>query len=213
MLQVEGIFGLLQQDIAAQIAPLLSSRMLAVAALALATAAVSTLLAVPLACRLTAASRGWRGFWLLVLMVVLSFSEAVLGLVATPFTDLEAASGLPSLSGTAMAMAGMTVRALPFTILVLYPSLRQIDRSLIEAARTMGATSTRVLSSVVAPLSRNAIGAAALLAFVFALGSFLLPRPHEPGQPATAAIAALVVLAALSLAAMLVLARGASNPD
>jgi len=74
MLSGDGVSGLLQQDMRAQIASLMSSRVLVLAALSVATAVLCIVLAVPLTYLLTSASRAWRTLWLSMLVVVLSFS-------------------------------------------------------------------------------------------------------------------------------------------
>ena len=49
----------------------------------------------------------------------------------------------------------MVYQALPYTILVLYPALVRLDPTLLEAARTLGASPVRAFLNVVVPALRN----------------------------------------------------------
>ena len=60
-------------------------------------------------------------------------------------------------------------------ILPIYASLERVDRSLIDAARDLGATPTKALSRVVIPIAAPGIVAGCVLVFVPALGSVLVP--------------------------------------
>jgi ABC-type spermidine/putrescine transport system permease subunit I len=70
---------------------------------------------------------------------------------------------------------GMAQVLLPFAILPIYASLRNIDPRLLAAARVMGAGSWRRFRSVTLPLSLPGVAAAGLLVFVQALGFFITP--------------------------------------
>lgn len=70
---------------------------------------------------------------------------------------------------------GMVQVLLPFAILPIYASLRNIDPRLLAAARVMGAGSWRRFRSVTLPLSLPGVAAAGLLVFVQALGFFITP--------------------------------------
>jgi putative spermidine/putrescine transport system permease protein len=72
-------------------------------------------------------------------------------------------------------IACLTYLVIPFTVLTLYPPLSQLDRSLIEAARTLGAPAWRAFTSVVLPLTRVPTMVAFVLAAVLTLGSFVPP--------------------------------------
>jgi spermidine/putrescine transport system permease protein len=62
---------------------------------------------------------------------------------------------------------------LPYMILNIWVSLEGIDRDLITAARTLGATPWRAFLEVTLPLSMPGLCAGALLCFVLAAGSYL----------------------------------------
>jgi ABC-type spermidine/putrescine transport system permease subunit I len=70
---------------------------------------------------------------------------------------------------------GMAQVLLPFAILPVYASLRNIDPRLTAAARIMGAGPWRRFLSVTLPLSLPGVAAAGLLVFVQALGFFITP--------------------------------------
>lgn len=64
---------------------------------------------------------------------------------------------------------------LPFTILSLVPSLRNIDRTIEEAALSLGATETRVFLRVTLPMSVPGIIAGVSLSFSLASSAFVTP--------------------------------------
>ena len=66
------------------------------------------------------------------------------------------------------------VRSLPITSRAIFAGVRALDPSLEEAAASLGATRWRTLLRVTAPLLRPALQAAATLAFVSALGDFVV---------------------------------------
>jgi ABC-type spermidine/putrescine transport system permease subunit I len=70
---------------------------------------------------------------------------------------------------------GMAQVLLPFAILPIYASLRNIDPRLPAAAQVMGAGPWRRFRSVTLPLSLPGVAAAGLLVFVQALGFFITP--------------------------------------
>lgn len=71
--------------------------------------------------------------------------------------------------GAAVAAA---VMALPLTVRAIRLSLEQMDRGLEAAARTLGASSFRVFTTITLPLCLPGILTGAILAFARALGEF-----------------------------------------
>ena len=65
---------------------------------------------------------------------------------------------------------------LPYVILTSYLALQAIDDSLIEAARSLGASRRTILWHIVGPLSLPGVLAGAVLIFVPVVGSFMEPR-------------------------------------
>jgi spermidine/putrescine transport system permease protein len=65
---------------------------------------------------------------------------------------------------------------LPFAILPLYASLRNVNANTLEAARDLGATRSQKLWRVVLPQCRNGIFAAFAICFLGAAGDYITPQ-------------------------------------
>lgn len=61
----------------------------------------------------------------------------------------------------------------PYAVILLYPPLSRLDRSMVEAARTMGAGPWTVLRTVILPTVRLPLMGSVLLLFVFLLGVYV----------------------------------------
>lgn len=72
--------------------------------------------------------------------------------------------------------------AVPLAVIILRAFMLQIPDSLLEAARIDGASSIRVFSTIMVPLSRNAIVTASLFAFLFSWADFLNARSLTSGN-------------------------------
>lgn len=72
-------------------------------------------------------------------------------------------------TGAALAAA---VMALPLMVRAMRLSIEAVDRRLVEAARTLGATRGRAFLTVTLPLSAPGIAAGAMLGFARSLGEF-----------------------------------------
>jgi putative spermidine/putrescine transport system permease protein len=198
-------------------------------------------IAFPFTYLLTKQSRKVQTVWLVYLLSVLSLSEVIIGFAwSTLFsrtagiTNLLVAAGLMSqpqalLPGFGAVLTGMVYQALPYTILVLYPALVRLDPTLLEAARTLGASPVRAFFNVVTPALRNTLVATLIMVFVFALGSYLLPqilgRPsqwtlsvlitdqaiYQSNMPFAAAMAVFLVLMSLALVGLTLLVGRREN--
>jgi spermidine/putrescine transport system permease protein len=73
-------------------------------------------------------------------------------------------------------LLGMTYNYLPFMILPLYASMEKLDKSLLEAAGSLGAGPARSFLHVTLPLTRSGVGAGSILVFVPAVGEFIIPQ-------------------------------------
>lgn len=71
---------------------------------------------------------------------------------------------------------GLVHSYVPYVVLTCYLSLQAIDNSIIEAARSLGASRLTVLRRLILPLSVPGIVAGAVLVFVPVVGSFMEPR-------------------------------------
>ena len=70
---------------------------------------------------------------------------------------------------------GMAQVLLPFVVLPMYSTMAQIDRRLLTAAVSLGATRRKAFMTVFLPLSIPGVAAGALLCFVMALGFYITP--------------------------------------
>ncbi len=61
----------------------------------------------------------------------------------------------------------------PYAVILLYPPLSRLDRSMIEASQTMGAGPWTVMRTVILPTMRLPLLGATLLLFVFLLGVYV----------------------------------------
>ena len=209
--------------------------------LAVLVAVCCVCIAFPFAYLLTRRPRRAQTLWLVGLLSVLSLSEVIIGFAwSTLFsrtagiTNLFVAIGLMDkpvalLPTFGAVLTGMVYQALPYTILVLYPALVRLDPTLLEAARTLGASPIRAFFNVVAPALRNTIVATLIMVFVFALGSYLLPqllgRPqhwtlsvlitdqaiYQSNMPFAAAMAVFLVLISLALVGLTLLVGRREN--
>jgi spermidine/putrescine transport system permease protein len=77
------------------------------------------------------------------------------------------------LATTGAVIAGLTYNFLPFMILPIYASLERLDRSLIEAAKDLYASSRKAFWKVTVPLSMPGVVAGTLLTFIPASGDYI----------------------------------------
>ena len=89
-----------------------------------------------------------------------------LGLTRTP---LDLRSGYP---GIVIILVYVT---LPFMILSLIGPLQNIDDSVVEAAQVCGASATRILGTVILPLSIPGVVAGTILSFSVGISAFVVP--------------------------------------
>jgi len=84
-------------------------------------------------------------------------------------------SPLPMLYTEVAVLMGLLQYLLPFMILNIYVSLDGIDKSLTEAAVSLGCTEWQAFKEVTLPLSLPGISAGCLLVFVLTCGTYLPP--------------------------------------
>ena len=72
-------------------------------------------------------------------------------------------------------LVGLIYTMLPFMILNIYVSLEGIDKSLTEAARSLGCTEWQAFREVILPLSLPGVSAGCLLVFVLSAGTYITP--------------------------------------
>ena len=89
-----------------------------------------------------------------------------IGLIDTP---------LSMLYNEAAVLMGLLQYLLPFMILNIYVSLEGIDKSLAEAAKSLGCTEWQAFREITLPLSLPGVSAGCLLVFVLTCGTYLPP--------------------------------------
>ena len=70
---------------------------------------------------------------------------------------------------------GLTHFLLPFMVLNVYVSLEAIDRNLLDASRSLGASEIQSFFEVTLPLSLPGLAAGGLLCFVLSAGTYITP--------------------------------------
>lgn len=153
-------------------------------------AAVSTAIALALAfplCFAIAAQPPRRRLLLLALVAIPFCTNVVvrtLGwmvLFSGKLLPAKAASALGLIAADAAlypssfaVQVGLVSTALPMAVLPLYPSVERLDRSLIEAARDLSGGSWTVFRHAILPQVAPGLGAAFILTFIPALGTFVV---------------------------------------
>jgi putative spermidine/putrescine transport system permease protein len=117
---------------------------------------------VPLMTGVVARSYGWT---------VLLGGSGVINKVLSSL-GLPTASLMFSVPGTVIALVEVLM---PFMVLSLLASLQHIDRTVEDAARSLGAPPWRVFADIVLPLSLPGLAAGSLLVFVQAISAFATP--------------------------------------
>jgi putative spermidine/putrescine transport system permease protein len=98
------------------------------------------------------------------------------GIVNTALTDLGIITvPLTLVRNEIGVVIGITHFMIPFAVLPLASSMRQVDARVLMAARGMGASRLRTFWAVFVPMTRPGIVGAALITFIFALGFFITP--------------------------------------
>ena len=70
---------------------------------------------------------------------------------------------------------GLTYSYLPFMILPLYATLERMDTDLVEAAKDLGASSSRAFWDITWPLARPGVVAGCFMVFIPATGEYVIP--------------------------------------
>lgn len=87
---------------------------------------------------------------------------------------------------------GSAVYSLPFAVQPIVAGFSSVDATIVEQARLLGASRTRLIRSILLPLSVRSVGAAALLCFTHTVGEFgvvLMVGGDIPGATRTLSIA------------------------
>lgn len=177
-------------------------------AYSLSVSALGILLAFPLTWLIAGMSKRSQTGWLIFLLSTLALSDVLVAfswqvMLARKQWIVQLLLWLGAIDKTASLVPGvgavfcsLLYITLPFSVLLLYPALSRIDRSLIEAARTMGATPWRSFFTLVLPLNKNAILTALALSIISTMGAYTAPLVL--GRPESWPLAVIIGKVALS---------------
>jgi ABC-type spermidine/putrescine transport system permease subunit I len=101
-------------------------------------------------------------------------------LVATGLLDPAAAVGFLDWRGVVVTFVW---KQLPFVALIVAGAMASLDRSMVEAARNLGAGRLRVLTEIVVPQIRGPLVVASVLTFVTLLSVLSVPMMINAGSP------------------------------
>lgn len=139
------------------------------------------LLGVPLAVLTAYVNLPFERLWLALLAAPLAMPSYIGAFTFYaafgPGGEIEALLGLPTpnVRGLAGAAVVMTLYTFPFVMLTTRASLRSLDASVLDAARTLGLSLPSALWRAVLPRVRRGIAAGALLAALYTLSDFGTP--------------------------------------
>jgi len=151
------------------------------------TTLLALLLGYSLSYTITLASERARRWWLLCVLVPLWISVLVR---AFAWVTLLRRQGLinQTLQGAGVIserlelvwnefgiIVGMVHYMVPYAVLPMLASMREIEPRLLAAARGMGASRGQVFARVFLPLSMPGVVAAGVLVFIFSLGFYITP--------------------------------------
>ncbi|MGI8872197.1 MAG: carbohydrate ABC transporter permease [Candidatus Limnocylindria bacterium] len=147
-----------------------------------------------------------------IFLVVVALLMIPVQMTLIPLLDLFAALGLNR--GFLMLWIAHTTFALPFGIFLLRNFFITLPRDLIEAARMDGASSWKIFTTVVVPLSVPALASYGIFQFLWVWNDLLMALIFAPrgGQPMTVQVTGLLgtygtewhILAAAAFVIMLV---------
>ena len=153
------------------------------------------LLAFPAVYIIVDMSRRWQLFWVILLLSMMCLSEVIIGFAWVIL--MSESAGIPrflgwiglwenprSLSPSFGAMLiGFVTLGFSLVALMFYPQLAQRDKSIEEAALTLGTPPAKVFYKVVLPNYKMAIATSTITMFVYFLGVFVMPtmlgRPQD----------------------------------
>ena len=139
-------------------------------------------------------SRRWQLFWVILLLSLMCISEVIVGFSWVIL--LSESAGIPKLLETlglwtdprslspsfGAMMIGLVTLGLSIVSLVLFPEMANRDRSIEEAALTLGTPPRRVMFNITLPIFAPTLAALTLTMFVYLLGVFVMPTML--GRPA-----------------------------
>ena len=82
-------------------------------------------------------------------------------------------------------IVGMVHVMLPYMILIMYSTMLSIDRTLLDAAKSLGASGFETFRRVFLPLTMSGVYAGSVLVFIISLGFFITPAVLGGGKVTT----------------------------
>lgn len=152
------------------------------------TGIICVLVAYPFAYAITLGPLRRRGEWFLFAVVITLFSSYVVRVYA--WRTLLGSNGvvneglklvgldpiellLFSRFSVVLTLVNVLV---PLAVLPIYSSLSQVDHSVVDSARDLGATRAQALQKIVLPLSMKGVSASFALCFIIAAGDYVTPQ-------------------------------------
>lgn len=167
--------------------------------LATTTTAILLVIAVPLAALLVLGRSRWLAIVEALAALPLVLPPTVLGffllVMLGPRTTVG--RGITALLGHPLAfsftglVAGSVIYSMPFAVQPLVAGFAAVGSELVDAARLLGAGSVRLVFSLLVPLARRSLIAAAVLSFLHTVGEFgvvLMLGGDIPGATRTLSI-------------------------
>lgn len=149
---------------------------------------LSLAIAFPFTYMLTTFSERTKTLWLIYILAQLSLSEVLiafswqvlfsrtagLGNILEFLGIVEKSFAMAPSAGA--VIAALIYLAVPFAVLLLYPALSRMDKSLIEASRTLGTSTIGAFFKVVIPVNRSALVSSSVTIYVLTLGAIIVPQ-------------------------------------
>ncbi len=168
--------------------------------LAAATAAVLVALGLPLAAWLAFSTARWKPLVEAVVALPIVLPPTVLGFYVLLLLGPHGPVGraVDALFGARLPftfeglLIASVLYSLPFAVQPFAASFAAVDRSLLEAAASLGASRLRTFRRVVLPLSRAGVVTGVVLSFAHTLGEFgvvLMIGGNIPGETRTVSVA------------------------
>lgn len=90
--------------------------------------------------------------------------------------DLDRDQAIPFLESQAAVFAGLVYAYVLFMVFPIYNALESLDKSQIEAARDLGASSLRTHWRVIIPHAKPGLAVGSIMVFMLSAGSYAVPR-------------------------------------
>lgn len=149
---------------------------------------LSLVIAFPFTYMLTTFSERTKTLWLIYILAQLSLSEVLiafswqvlfsrtagLGNILEFLGIVEKSFAMAPSAGA--VIAALIYLAVPFAVLLLYPALSRMDKSLIEASRTLGTSTIGAFFKIVIPVNRSALVSSSVTIYVLTLGAIIVPQ-------------------------------------